>query len=157
MGVFDSFVSKKKKHKLGVCIPEHASKKIEAKLKKEVAEAEAVKKAAEIAEKDKLIEKDTPLIEAVPEEPNGSALFEIDGVFQFQESLMVRGKVLRGTITRKSKAVIGRCKIGIDSLQLGTKEVELLQRRENGALHLKQSKGLFLRGGDVIELANAKS
>jgi len=151
MGLFEGFLKKKsRKRSLGVCIPEHAAEKIEMHLEEEA------QKERELREAEARDEYEIPMLEQ-QEFGNGGTRFEVDGIFQFQGSLMLKGKVLSGTITKKSKALIGKEKIGIESMQLGTKEVELLQKREEGALHLKKAKGMVLKGGDILEKKKKKN
>ncbi len=151
MKLFEGLLNKKtKKRSIGVCIPEHAAEKIERQLEEE---AQNEKELRETEAED---EYEIPMLEQ-HEFGNGRTKFEVEGIFQFHGSLMVKGKVLSGTITKKSKALIGKDKIGIESMQLGTKEVELLQKREEGALHLKKAKGMVLKGGDILEFSNAKN
>lgn len=121
LGFLSNVFEKKKKHSLGVCIPDSRMDKINERIEE--------KHSAE------------------------GKVFEVTGIFHVQESLMVKGKALGGTIKKKDKVAIGGTKFVVDDIQVGNQSADFIKEGQKGALYLKAKSGKFaiIRAGDFLE------
>lgn len=126
------FERDRKKHSLGICIPEATKRKT----------------MEESLHKRKMVRGEigtgsTP----------GSGSFQVTGIFHVHESLMVQGIVVEGAISKKGSTSFGGVKLKVIDLQLGGKSPGMLQEDDEGAIFFKAEKGKhpMLKVGDIIE------
>ncbi|MDD5163608.1 MAG: hypothetical protein PHD95_05375 [Candidatus ainarchaeum sp.] len=125
-----------------VCIPE-ARKAIdeeEARLKK--IENEQKTKEQQMQENLKKIE--------LPVFTDSKPRLFIEGVFAVSSTLMLKGTVVSGKITKTSKLKIKKKIFKVKDLQLKGKNTGALLAGQRGAIFFEKAKGLYLRQGDII-------
>ncbi|MDD5148505.1 MAG: hypothetical protein PHH08_03505 [Candidatus ainarchaeum sp.] len=125
-----------------VCIPEarRALNEHEAMLKKREEEAKAQLS---------LIQEDLKKRELPVFTDTKPRLF-IEGVFAVSSTLMLKGTVLSGKITKTSKLKIRKKLFKVKDLQLKGKSTGSLIGGQKGAIFFEKAKGLYLRQGDII-------
>lgn len=129
MGFLKLLQREKKEHSLGVCIPEHERERIESQAVKAKSKAEKQAKANQVED----------------------TAFEVQGYYEVRDLAMLSGRVLKGRITTKKKAVINSKEYKISEVQREQKKVPALREGERGAIFLN-GKGLLVRTGKIIEV-----
>jgi len=129
MGLFNMIQRQEKKRSLGVCIPLHEKNKIEL----EVAKAQ---EKVVINEKVRDVE---------------NSAIEVNGYYEVMGTAMLSGRVLKGKVNRKQKALLNDKEYKIAEIQKAHKKVDFLEEGDQGAVFLK-GKGLLVQTGQVIEL-----
>ncbi len=126
------FEKERKKHNLGICIPE-ASKR---------------KAMEERLQRKKMVRGE---IGSSPNVARGGS-FQVTGIFHVHESLMLQGVVLEGSINKKDVTSFQGVKLRVTDIQAGRKSSISLQEDGQGAIFLKAEKGKFpiIRSGDVL-------
>lgn len=124
---------------LGVCIPEHAKKKVEAEELKRIEEEEQYAKELELSEKRKKYSGDIPR-------------FEIEGIYGISETYMLKGTVLSGTIVKGSKVPLGKRIAKVKDILFEGRSTKEISAGQRGALFIGKMKGMLVREGDVLEL-----
>jgi selenocysteine-specific translation elongation factor len=132
--------SEKQKEK--ICIPD--ARKIlnehEAMLKK----TETEQKAKEQQMLDGLKKREFPVF------TDSKPRLCIEGVFAVSTTLMLKGTVVSGKITKTSKLKIKNKIFKVKDLQLKGKSTGALATGQRGAIFFEKAKGLYLRQGDVL-------
>ena len=124
MGLIQMFQKEdKKKHSLGVCIPN---------MRKRNLETEDEKAAEELASK---------------------AGFRVSGIFQVQDTLMAKGTLFKGALKIKAKLKFNDVKMTVKEIQIDGKDCETITVGESGALFLKPEKGKspIIKIDDILE------
>ncbi len=129
MGLFNMFQRQEKKRSIGVCIPSHEQNKIELEITK--AQEKVV-----ISEKVKDVE---------------NSAIEVNGYYEVMDTAMLSGRVLKGRIDKKKKALLNDKEYKIVEIQKAHKRVDFLEEGDQGAVFLK-GKGLLVKTGQIIEL-----
>ncbi len=89
---------------------------------------------------------------AEEQQPSGYG-FLVSGIFHVQDSIMIKGTALSGTIKQNDKTSFNGLNFEVESIQLDNKDVESLENGQKGALFLKPKDGKFpiIKAGDMLE------
>jgi len=129
MGLFNMLQKQEKKRSIGVCIPLHEQNKIELELSK--------------AQEKVVIDKKIKDVE--------NSAIEVNGYYEVMGTAMLSGRVLKGRINKKQKAMLNDKEYKIAEIQKAHRKVDFLEEGDNGAVFLK-GKGLLVQTGQIIEL-----
>ena len=137
MSLLKSIFKEEKKHMLGVCIPEHARQKQE-DLNLEIK---------------KTIERETHEEAKTKKKKPSTAIkgaFRTQGIYRSGDTVMLKGKVERGVISKKMKSEFKMKKFNLRELQKKGEMVKTLKENEEGAIYL-DSLPVSIKMGDLLE------
>jgi len=136
MGFLEMLQKKPEKKNLGVCIPEHMQKKIDREIKEQRANERILSEELERAER----------IERA-----GPNSFEVQGLYAVQDTLMVNGFAVDGTISKGAKTSFGGKELKVKEIQFEGKTVNCLRAGQQGALFLSGKKFPIIKADDILE------
>lgn len=139
---FWPFGSTEKKQK-EVCIPEARRIIDEKEVAKQMLEEE--KKQREQLQKQKLEEQQLPTFH------DDKPRIFVEEVFSVSDTLMIKGTVVSGRITKRSKVKINKKTFSVKDLQLKRKSVGSLTFGQTGAVFFNKAKGLYVKTKQVIQ------
>ena len=128
-----------------VCVPE--ARRIIEETEAEMRKTEEEKKAAGqmLLEKEKKRE--------LPVFTDAKPRLFIEGVFAVSTTLMLKGTVVSGKITKTNKLKIKSKLFKVKDLQLNGKSTGALVSGQSGAIFFEKAKGLYIRTGDTISFS----
>jgi len=127
-----------------VCIPEGRRIINEKEAQKRILEDE--KKAKQQQMLKELTKKEFPTF------TDNKPRFFIEGVFAVSGTLMLKGTVVSGKITKTSKLKIRKKAFKVRDIQLGGRSVGSIGTGQKGAVFFDKAKGLYLRTEEIVNL-----